>query len=594
MKVQTQVRTLAASVLCASTLLAGCGGGGTGLPHTHTSASRAEAAFTIHWPAHAVAAASTRSPKFISPSAMAVVVEVNPNKSTPGPITFLNYAGSPTGTVMIDAPVGSDEFVFTLWDQPQVAGETQPVGNELGQADVVQTIAANQTNNVNAVIGGITSHIAIAPLPNQPLVETDAGAGYDLVGEMPATFVATPQDADGNAIVAPGAPSLSVAVANGYASYVSVQPVNGNSSQFTVTSTAPFAAAQIAAQASNNAPNPVSVTVTATDAGVPHTANANLTLYQRSAMYVSYQGTAGAGAGIALYDDYGNYIPLPAGAFAGLTTPAGVAYDTATHQVFVADTATGAIMAFDALGNPVAGFPLAVPGSLAGARGIAYDPQSDTLFATGTSKVIAFKANGTAAFLSPSPFSKTSIPDAIAYISKSQGQQPDDEIAVANDSTKAIDYYYSNGAWIRTDTLKAPTGVTAYAPPIVGIAFNGSIYQGPVFVTGGPNTPSIAGYAIMEQIGTTSGAEFTNPGPLTSTTTRYGGVAISQTKINPGTANYPTANLEGYLVMTDANVIQGYIQSSSNGNKFSYPDVLITTPAASGLTNPVGIAVTSV
>jgi hypothetical protein len=557
-------------------------------------AKKAKAAFTIHWPAHAVAASvhtmSGRTPKFISPSAMAVVVEVNPNAATPGNITFsgqpviVNNNGTATSTVNIDAPVGSDEFVFTLWDQAQTAGETQPVGNQLGQADVVQTIVANQTNNVNAVIGGITSHINIAPLPNQLLLEADPGIGYDLVGEAPETFVATAQDADGNAIVGPGAPTLAIAATSGAAPYINVQPVSGNPSQFTVAATAPFGVAFLAGSSTSNMPPPLGVVVTATDAGVQHIATGNLSLYQRSAMYVTYAGTAGVGAGIALYDDYGNNIPLPSGAFSGLTSPAGVAYDPVTRQVFVADTGANAIMAFDAFGNPVTGFALSAPGSLSGARGIAYDPKSDTLFATGTSKVIAFKANGSAANVSPTAFSQTSSPDGIAFMGKSKYGSADDEIAVANDATKAIDYYDYAGTWLRSDALKTPTKTPPLPPlaaPIVGLGWNAGIPT-PIFAAGGP---AGSGFAISEYYGGGFSLDY-----LSSTTTRYGGVAISQTHIHDGTTAYLPQPYEIYVVMTDANQIQGYVGSS----KFTYPDVLITTPTALGLSNPIGIATSAI
>ncbi len=574
MTLQRNFRTAGFAVTIAAFTLAGCAGGGAALPsltgHSVTSARTAKASFTIHWPAHAIASpksANRARSQYISPSALAVVVEVNPNAATPGPITFANANGAQTSTVTIDAPVGNDEFVFTLWDTQQTAGETQAVGNLLGQADVAsQTIVAGQVNTVNATIGGITSRISIAPIAGQAFVETDPTIGYDLVGDLPATFAATAYDAGGNVIVSPGAPSLSFAASSGSAGFISVQPVSANPNQFTV--------AALTAKASAS---PYGAVVTATDSGVQHTYTANLNVFLRSAVYVSY-GT-GAGSRIAMYDDHGNVMPLRAGAFSGLTSPAGLAYSSKEHRLFVADNGANKVLAFDASGNAASGFS---PPTLAGARAIEYDSQSDAVFATGTSQTIAFNPDGTPKALVTGAFSQTTSPDGIAYVGADPNYNPYDAVAVANDATASIDYYDARtGAYLATtDALGAPA-----AAPIVGLAWNMASPGHPLLVAAGGGAG--AGFGLTTIPGS-GGSIFDN---VTSTTSRFAGVAFASTIAHDATATSNATQYEAFVVQTDANQIQGYIRDPYSDQIFPSPDVLISTPAASGLSMPLGIAV---
>lgn len=559
MKQRTLTRALTVVVLSTAFALPGCSGGGNALPGTVRTKATTKAAFTIHWPQHAITAQQAgRKPMFVSPSALAVVVEVNPNAATAGPVTFANANGASTSTVTIDAPTGSDEFVFTLWDTAQTAGETQPVGNLLGQADVTQTVVAGQTNTVNATIGGVTSRIAIAPAAGQTTLQTDSAIGYDLIGDTPATFTATAYDAGNNVIIPPGAPSLTFSASGASAAYLDVEPVNGHPNQFTVQALAPKISL-----------SPAAVTVTASDSGVPHTNTANLNVTLRSAVYVSYG--SGAGSLVARYDDRGNAIPLPAGAFPGLVAPAGLAYDSKAHVLFVADTGVNKVLAFDASGNPVAAF---TPPSLTGARGVAYDPQSDTIFATGSSQTIAFKADGSLVTLVGGAFSQTASPDAISYVGiDGNTSAADDEVAVGNDATNSIDLYHPDGTFLRSLALTSPA-----AAPITALAWNSGVWSTPVYVAGGAAGSAFAApEALYGYMGSA----------VTSSTTRYGGMAFSTTMIR-NTANI--SNLEVYLVQSDANQIQGYAIDAYGSAWLTQPDVLITTPAASGLSNPIGIA----
>jgi hypothetical protein len=493
---------------------------------------------------------------------LAVIVEVNPNAATPGPITFANANGSATSTVAIDAPVGTDEFVFTVWDKKQQQGETQPVGNLLGQADVpAQTIVADKTNTINAIIGGTTQSVKIAPLAGQPFVSTDTAGGYDIAGDTPATFAATAYDVDGNIIVGPGAPKLGFAASPASGSELTVARVAGQPNQFTVT----------AAGATTSA-GPAGVVVTATDAGAPSTTAANLSVWVRSAVYVSY--AVGAGSKIAVYDDRGHTIALPATAFAGLSSPAGVAYSPKEHRLFVADNKLNKVFAFDAAGGAVAGFTAP---SLPGARGVAYDPQSDAVYATGTNETIAFKPNGSAIALAAGDFAKTASPDGITFLAHGPtSSTASDVVAVANDATLAIDYYHANGAYIASDALSPGTPAAA---PITGLAWNPD-FSFQMLVTGGTMG---AGFGFNWAVG--SGYVIGSP---ISSTSRFGGSAFAITVYHD--APNPTHH-ELYVVQTDTDQVQGYILSIYDNAGFTQPDVTIKTPAASGLSQPIGIAI---
>ncbi len=602
MKVRTHVSALTASLLCAS-MLGGCSGGGSTVPQAPAGTkANAKAAFTIHWPQHTAAAVTRRSPHYLSQSAQAVIVEVNPNAATPGkvnfsgPLTIINNNGTPTTTVAIDAPVGSDEFIFTVWDAQQSATETTPAGNLLGQSDVTQTIVAGKTNNVGAVIGGITSSIDIKPLANQPFLETDATIGYDLVGDTPETFTATPKDVDGNIIVGPGAPTLSFAPSTTSGAYLNVAPVSGQPNEFTVAS---IAAAPIPQESSLA---PLGVVVTATADGAPQSLQSNLSLSQRSAVYVSY-GTGSGGSMVLAYDDQGNNIPLPSTAFTGLFAPSGVAYDSKTHQVFVADTAANTVKAFDAYGNSIATFN---GPTVAGARGVAYDPQSDNLYATGTTIVVPFKADGsTPSGMAAGAFTQVAglQPDGIAAVGVNLYGQPDDEIAVANDAAAAkaqsVSFFYSNGGFIRTLNVTNKIGV---AGPFPGLAFNAGV-SGPSFqVTGGPagasfRSSTTVGGTMTDTISYTPPLCPTGTCLTTTSTNHYGGVAISSTVYHNSTGGTTGGmQYEEFVVVTDLNLVQGYTLSSlafggSGPPHLTNADLQIQTPAGSGLTNPIGIAI---
>ncbi len=186
-------RLIGAAVIAA--LAAGCSGGGgtSAVPSTPaapqgpgTSAGMAQVVFTMKWNGGTSTSSSqralvgVRAPQYVPPTARSVSVSVN--GGTP------QYLNAPASTITINAPVGTDTFVFQTYD------EQNGQGNVLSRASVTQTIVSGAANTVSAVLNGVVASVALSlsnPSPN---------AG------VPATVnvnVAA-RDADGNTIVGPG------------------------------------------------------------------------------------------------------------------------------------------------------------------------------------------------------------------------------------------------------------------------------------------------------------------------------------------------------------------------------------------------------
>jgi hypothetical protein len=537
-----------AAALALSSAVAGCAGGaGHAVPAPQRaggSAARVAVQFTMHWPSRT--SSSRRNPRFVSPSTASVIVEVNPDSATPGPVTFANAPAVAGGTssVSVDAPVGADVFLISLYDQPQTPGETTTVGNELGRVRVAQTIVADVTNTLGATVIGTVSSLRIGPLPNQGNVVPIAAASpaaYELYGRSPATFTVAPLDAGGNVIVQPDAPpALSLAVNPRALGVLSVTPVNGTSDQFTVQATAP-----------NTTTYPTSVVATARDAN-GGLATSTTIVDVTSDLYLAYAN--GGAAAVARYDAHGNPRPLPSGAFAGLTNPVALAYDADDRTIFVADAGLGQVLAFDENGAAVAGF---VPRAVAGANGVAYDPHNGNVYASGSAAVSVFAPNGGPPLGgAPNSFAATS-PAGIAYAAASFNG-PLNRIVVGNASaTPKLANFSENGA---------AQGATALASAPLAVA-----YGDPVGVNGSPSTraqlyvTSANGVTALDAFGTLQATTADGGSPF--------GIAVDPNSRLPQVTERAGNALTSYLDDLSATVAS---------RSFA-------TPAALGFSQPQGV-----
>ncbi|HKU67304.1 MAG TPA: hypothetical protein VJP85_05995 [Candidatus Baltobacteraceae bacterium] len=371
-------------------LLAACSGGTPALPPARGAQALQDVSFTMHWPSRRDLA-HLRRPLYISPSTLSVVIEVNSDPTLTVKADNPSTAGSTaTSTVNVAAPVGSDTFYFTLWDG------TGGTGNELGQAQVTQTVVAGKVNTIGATVNGVLAKIGISPDAGQPFLEVGTNSGgtpaFTMVGDVPATFAISPLDADGNVIVAPGAvPSISLA---GSDPSLAVAQTSGN--HYTVQVVAP--------------PSPgvhPSLVASGSD-GNGFTATTHVPLVVSPAIFVaSANGTSGL---VQILDGSGTPVPL-SGAFAGLQHPNGIAYDAADRRVFVTDTAGGGtVFAFTEDGKAAGIAPI----GFSGATAIAYDPQNGQIYVTAQAQntVGVFTVQGAA--VTASGFAGLNAPNGIA------------------------------------------------------------------------------------------------------------------------------------------------------------------------------------
>jgi hypothetical protein len=441
----------AAALVLAAT---GCGGGAHTVPSAHDALARARSpvSFTMRWPDRAIRAA--RRPHFVSPSTLSVIIEVNPDAAAPGPVTFANNPGiaGGTSTVAVDAPVGADVFVISLYDAAQTPGEATAAGTELGRVRLAQTIVANTLNTLNATVIGTVASVRIGPLPNQANVVAPAGTpgAYELVGRAPATFTVAPLDAGGNVIVQPDAPvAISLAANARSTGLLSATRLSGTTDRFTVQAIAP-----------NATTYPTSLVATATDAN-GGLATSSVIVDVASAVYVAYAN--GGAPGVARFDAHGTRFDLPTGAFAGLVNPVALAYDPDDREIFVADAALGKVLAYDENGAPVAAFTAP---AVAGVNGVAYDAHNGNVYASGSTGVKVFAPNGGAPLGAAPPSYAAANARGIAYVDASPNG-PVNRIAVGNASaTPRLAFFTENGGAAGSQPLAAAPIAIAYAPPI--------------------------------------------------------------------------------------------------------------------------------
>ena len=100
----------------------------------------------MHWGTGT--AAVQRNPRYVPATARSVSVTVN--GGTP------QYLNAPASTIVIDAPVGTDTFVFQTYD------DQNGQGNVLSRASVTQTIVLGGANSVSAVLNGVVASVAIS------------------------------------------------------------------------------------------------------------------------------------------------------------------------------------------------------------------------------------------------------------------------------------------------------------------------------------------------------------------------------------------------------------------------------------------------
>ena len=200
--------SLAASA--AALLLAACGGGGGGSSHVPASTpvtsattvpSGPMAQVTLRISTATIPASTQRAPKFVSPSTASATIALQGQPTPLATVNFMPGSANCNGqqcTVTFSAPVGSDTFVVTTYDQPNGAG------NALSTASVVATVVLNATNTVALTLNGVIAQVRVI------LGSSSVQAGTPAA--IPVTVVAS--DAAGNVIIGPGNYSTPVTLTN--------------------------------------------------------------------------------------------------------------------------------------------------------------------------------------------------------------------------------------------------------------------------------------------------------------------------------------------------------------------------------------------
>jgi hypothetical protein len=232
---------------------------------------------------------------------------------------------------LLNLTLATGTYAMSITTYDQTLGQ----GNVLSAAQTVAFTVTNASTNTLAVsLGGIPASISATPLASGYL-RGDASR-LKLYGPASQSVVIVARDADGNAIVGPGAPAIGVS-ASSPALLTVAGGTTASPNVFTVTAPATGSPAAVT-------PGALSLALTATpvsgSGGSVVTANVPLTILH-SAVYVSgypNQSQLGTGSVLVFYD--GNISAPNETISTGIDYPLGVAVD-ANNVLYVASQSAG-------------------------------------------------------------------------------------------------------------------------------------------------------------------------------------------------------------------------------------------------------------
>ncbi len=374
--------------LCVVAVLAlvACGGGagsrgGSNLVPATVPQSAQNASIVIHIPAAAVSTSSGR-PAYVSASTQSIAIAITPNGGcsgctaattvkqnlTPSSAGCTTGAGGTTCTIALLLNPGSYTANVTTYD---ATGET---GNVLSSNQAVpMTIALNTANMIPMILNGIPASTSLSMLSspsgsiikgigtalNPATIYLDAGTS--------ATLLVTPLDADGNAIVGAGAPTITVTgVSTGQAGFTATANASADTIALAVPATTlSFGAQHGAVDAAFAGPG--------CSAPNPACAPIYLDVYQTPIVAVSDDGAVGVKVGI--YNT--RTQTFTQNTYAGFSNPAAIVFDT-SGNMFVADTGNDKVFEFAPpyTGSPVATISTGIHGP-SGQNALALDANAD-------------------------------------------------------------------------------------------------------------------------------------------------------------------------------------------------------------------------
>jgi len=307
------------TVVCLSVLPAACASGGALAPAPHAPAGTSrttKATFTIHW-TNPSAPASVRRRDTISPSAQSVSVTVNGSLAA----VANRNSGTQQQSFQFAAPVGTDAFVFNVYDAPNAQG------NLLGSATVAQQIIDGAANSVSASIQAVCAVTNVSYAGDDPpsTFQTTSASGIqppqlsqiELLGALPATLIVSPEDADGNLIIG----STTGQIAYQISGSASVVRVDG---------------AHLALHPLSGPRSLTASTLSVVAPSCPSTAPVTIAVKRSPAIYIQ---TISIADPVYVFDWYGNLIET-------WTPPTGttlIGWDTASHMLMAYNSATGEV-----------------------------------------------------------------------------------------------------------------------------------------------------------------------------------------------------------------------------------------------------------
>jgi hypothetical protein len=452
-------------ILCVASaiVLAACSGGTTAVPTVQQAAaagdpqrdSATQARVTLVWSASSHSESHARSPRFISPSAQSVQIEVAPaDKLTKAATTTVNRPkGTNRSTVTFAVPAGSDEFFFTVFDKRNATG------NGIGGAQVIKTMRAGATTTVGVTLDGYVASAALTPGTGKEFLKTNlavgGAAGYTIVGSEPITMTAAFMDADGNVIL-PSQSGASIAVSINQPSLISLRQLSSNS--FVIRAIAP-----------NPAFTPISIDlhVSSGASGIQQFSQ-QFALHEEALLYAAASGSPGS---VTLFDQEGKTYKTPGG-FPGLQKPIATVWDSFDGILFVADAMRNAVLAYDANGSALSGWSNpAVPGITS----VAYNHDTHKVYAAAAQTagaphdaILAFDLHGNS--VKAGEFPNVVGPTSIAYENWARMNNP-----TGNDQFWLITTYSTGTAILRTySTNGGPANMIVEGQPVPSETLTGS------------------------------------------------------------------------------------------------------------------------
>jgi len=314
-----------------------------------------------------------RSQKYVSPATASLTYAID--GATPVSVSISSANPDCTGSTYLQCtiPLSLAPGTRTL------SFETFDAGHNLLSAntDVSTNVKAGAVNQISVTLGGVATSIAIFG-PNAPQVTGDQGQGFALYGNTPVSFSFVPIDSDGNFIIGPGAPQVTL---------------SPNPTDVTVSTPPPWSPTnRWMFHSTYSATNPtiaLHTTITAVASPVPNSGGTTVTATAPLALYQPWLYVTHGDNSVTAYDEQGNLLS-PAGTWSNLNSGSGIAFVPSNGFLYILDSGFSNVRAYDGAGN----YQFSISTGI-GNSGIAYDGTTQRLYVSlANNTMAAFTATG--------------------------------------------------------------------------------------------------------------------------------------------------------------------------------------------------------